>query len=63
MKPNNDQIREFIEKCIKERREWASSPEGYRSLGSGSPTIPGLQEYHLILQYVNTGNPDPLAGR
>lgn len=52
-KPNNEEISKYIEKCIKERRDWANSSEGYKALGAGSPTIPGLQEYYQILSFVN----------
>lgn len=42
----------YIRKCIDLRMDWACSPDGYQSLGPGSPTVPGLQEYFQILAYV-----------
>ncbi len=46
------ELASFIRQCIEERQAWASSPEGYRELGPGSPTVPGMQEYFQILAYV-----------
>lgn len=46
-------FREFIEASIANRRAWASSEEGYKALGPGMPTIPGLQDLHFILDWIN----------
>jgi hypothetical protein len=50
--PKNDQISKYIRLCIEKRQEWASSEDGYKKLGPGSPTVPGLQEYYQILAFV-----------
>jgi hypothetical protein len=42
----------YIEYRMRQRREWASSPDGVESLGPGSPVIPGLEEYDRILRFV-----------
>lgn len=51
-RPKRKQIAAFIRQCMDERRAWASSPDGLRKLGPGSPTIPGLQEYDQVLAFV-----------
>lgn len=57
-------VEKFVEELAEARRAWASSPEGYRVLGPGSPNIPGLQEYYRILDFIRTGgNKDPYARR
>lgn len=45
-------FRQFIEASIANRRAWAESDEGRRALGPGSPTIPGLQDLHFILEWI-----------
>lgn len=45
-------FREFIEASIANRRAWAESEDGRRALGPGSPTIPGLQDLHFILDWI-----------
>jgi ferric-dicitrate binding protein FerR (iron transport regulator) len=45
-------FREFIEASIANRRAWADSEDGRRALGPGSPTIPGLQDLHFILDWI-----------
>ena len=50
--PKNKQIANYIRLCIEQRQEWASSEDGYKRLGSGSPTVPGLEEYYRILAFV-----------
>lgn len=46
-------FREFIEASIANRRAWADSDEGRRVLGPGMVTIPGLQDLHFILDWIN----------
>jgi hypothetical protein len=46
-------FREFIEASIANRRAWAASDDGRRALGPGMPTIPGLQDLHFILDWIN----------
>ena len=50
--PKNKQIAKYIRYCIEKRQEWASSEDGYKRLGPGSPTIPGMEEYYQILAFV-----------
>lgn len=52
-------FREFIEASIKNRRSWASSEDGVRALGPGSPTVPGLQDLHFILDWINARDAKP----
>jgi hypothetical protein len=57
-------VEDFVIELEQARRKWASSPEGYKVLGPGSPNIPGLQEYYQILDFIRTGgNKDPFARR
>lgn len=58
-----DSIFEFVQQLIDQRREWADSEKGREVLGPGSPTIPGLQEYHRVLDYIETGSKNPFAKR
>ena len=52
MKHRTDEIVAYIERRMRERREWAASEDGRKILGPGSPTIPGLEEYDRILRFV-----------
>lgn len=56
MKPSREEIISFIERCVEERQSWACSEEGYKRLGPGSPTVPGMQEYTRILRYARNGD-------
>ena len=51
-KPSKSEIIAYIKLCIERRHEWAKSPDGYRRLGPGSPTVPGLEEYGQILAFI-----------
>lgn len=46
-------FKEFIEASIASRSAWASSEDGRRVLGPGSPAVPGLQDLHFILEWLN----------
>lgn len=56
--PAHANIERFIVKLMRERRNWADSPEGRKELGPGSPAIPGLQDMQRILKFVQTGKDD-----
>lgn len=47
-----ERLRKIVLRLIKARREWANSPDGYEKLGPGSPTVPGLQEYYAVLEWL-----------
>lgn len=46
-------FREFIEASIANRRAWADSADGRRVLGPGVVNIPGLQDLHFILDWLD----------
>lgn len=41
-----------VDMMIGARREWAESDEGRKTLGPGSPTIPGLQDMYAMRDYL-----------
>lgn len=48
----------FIQKLIHERRVWAGSDDGVKTLGPGSPEIPGVADMTRILKFAQTGKDD-----
>lgn len=51
-------LRRFVEQSIKNRLDWASSKDGHRVLGAGSPTVPGLQDFYAILAFIDARDDD-----
>lgn len=47
------QFSTFMGTSIDNRMAWANSPDGHRALGPGIPAVPGLQDLHFILKWVN----------
>lgn len=56
-------ILEFVNELIDARYEWAQSPDGRARLGPGMPTIPGLEEWFRVRDYIETGSKDPFIRR
>ncbi len=42
-----------VEAMIKARCEWATSPEGRKALGPGSPTVLELQDLYAVRDFIH----------
>ena len=52
-KKEREKLRRFIRASIENRLAWARSDDGVRTLGPGSPTVPGLQDFYVILAWLD----------
>lgn len=45
-------ILDFVKRRIDERRKWAESEDGKKTLGPGHPTIPGMEDLEVIRHFI-----------